>query len=503
MKHMILLSLILTWLPLSRSEGTQATLEAPPLAAPVFPERSFSVKDYGATGKGVVNDTPAINAAIAACNKAGGGMVFFPEGSYLVASVRLLSHVHLRLDAKALITGALEGYELPETNPWDMYQDFGHSQFRNAMLWGEDLEDVAISGGTINGGGITITDPQPGGGDKVIAIRRGSNLDFRDIRHEKGGHFVYLLNDCENVSIRNITILRSRDGVDLMGCRNVRIQGCRFTGCGDDTVGIKSDYALGRKIRSSDIYVWSCYFETGCNAVQFGSETAGDFSNVKVWDIEVGRAEKAGIGITCNDGGVIDGVEFRHFRMRRAANPVFILLTDRLRTGEKGQAVGAIRNIRISDVEAVEVVPGSWKQTAACTISGLPGHPIENLVMEDICITYKGGGTREQGEIVVPYTQYFAPRGLGIRPASGLYARHVKGLVLRRVTFQFEEPDLRPALILLDVDGIEIRSLDTRPPKGVETLRLEDVKKVDIAGIPGLADQRLEEVRSLRLTAAP
>ncbi len=44
----------------------------------------FSVKDYGATGNGVTNDTTAIQATISAAKTAGGGTVFFPLGTYRV-----------------------------------------------------------------------------------------------------------------------------------------------------------------------------------------------------------------------------------------------------------------------------------------------------------------------------------------------------------------------------------------------------------------------------------
>ncbi|AOE43730.1 minor tail protein [Gordonia phage Bantam] len=46
----------------------------------------FSVRDYGAVGDGAANDQPAIMAAIAAAQAAGGGEVFFPAGAYKVAS---------------------------------------------------------------------------------------------------------------------------------------------------------------------------------------------------------------------------------------------------------------------------------------------------------------------------------------------------------------------------------------------------------------------------------
>lgn len=42
----------------------------------------FSVKDYGAKGDNATDDTAAIQAAINACATAGGGVVFFPYGTY-------------------------------------------------------------------------------------------------------------------------------------------------------------------------------------------------------------------------------------------------------------------------------------------------------------------------------------------------------------------------------------------------------------------------------------
>lgn len=49
----------------------------------------FNVMDdaYGATGNGITDDTTACQAAINACNSAGGGIVFFPLGNYLVSGL--------------------------------------------------------------------------------------------------------------------------------------------------------------------------------------------------------------------------------------------------------------------------------------------------------------------------------------------------------------------------------------------------------------------------------
>src|SRR5258705_532852 len=53
-------------------------------------ELVFNVKDYGALGDGVADDTAEITAAIAASTF--GGIVYFPPGTYMVSStIELLS----------------------------------------------------------------------------------------------------------------------------------------------------------------------------------------------------------------------------------------------------------------------------------------------------------------------------------------------------------------------------------------------------------------------------
>ncbi len=49
-----------------------------------WPTKQFNVMDFGATGRGQVDDTPAIQSALTATDKAGGGVLFFPRGQYEV-----------------------------------------------------------------------------------------------------------------------------------------------------------------------------------------------------------------------------------------------------------------------------------------------------------------------------------------------------------------------------------------------------------------------------------
>jgi polygalacturonase len=478
----------------ARATETASVFTPPNFPLPKFADATFDVKSFGATGNGAANDTPAINATIEKCSASGGGTVTFPAGKYAAGSIHLKSNVRLLLDKDAVIFGQPGAFEDAEPNEFSKFQDGGHSHFHDALLWGENLENVAIVGGKINGGGaIGHGDPKPGNGDKLISVRVGKNLQFENITHEKGGHFCYLLNDCTGVTLNNVVIKESRDAVDLMGCSDVQIHDCNFTGCGDDTIGVKSDYALGRKINSANIYVWDSYFESGCNGLQFGSETAGDFHNVNFWNIRIGRAMKAGIGITSNDGGVIDGVNYSNIVIKGAASPIYLLITDRLRSGDLAKKTGTIKNVHIMNVTVTDCMAGRQGPVLTTTISGRPESRLENITLENIKINYPGGSTNPAAaDIVPPYPKDYSPKSLGLRPASGLYVRHVKGLTLKNVEFTFDQEDVRPPIIAYDVDGLTLENFKTKKPAGIETIRWEKLSNLNVHDSPGLPDRNVK-----------
>ncbi|HTG92961.1 MAG TPA: glycosyl hydrolase family 28-related protein, partial [Pyrinomonadaceae bacterium] len=134
----------------SAQRTTRSRTNNQPSTAKPAPTFGFNVRAFGATGDGKTLDTPAINKTIDAAAAGGGGTVFFPAGSYLSVTIRLKSNVALYLDQGATIVAATPGpgmqYDAPEPNPWDPYQDFGHSHWRNSLIWGENLENIAILG---------------------------------------------------------------------------------------------------------------------------------------------------------------------------------------------------------------------------------------------------------------------------------------------------------------------------------------------------------------------
>jgi polygalacturonase len=125
-------------------------------ALAISPQAGFNVRDFGAKGDGIAIDSRAINQAIAAATKVGGGTVYFPAGTYASYSIRLESHIALYLDQGATLLAAAPvgeaGYDAPEPVNNDKFQDFGHSHWHNSLIWGENLVDISILGpGTIYG----------------------------------------------------------------------------------------------------------------------------------------------------------------------------------------------------------------------------------------------------------------------------------------------------------------------------------------------------------------
>ena len=195
-------------------------------ASPVSPGSSIMMHDvraYGAKGNGTSLDTHAINSAIEAAAGAGGGTVLFPPGTYLSYSIHLKSNVTLYLDGGATILAAPspengpshDAYDIAEPKePWNAYEDYGHGHWRDSLIWGEDLENIAICGqGRIWGNGLVrgwdterpLAQP-PGVGSKSIALRNCRNVILRDFSILKGGWFGILATGVDNLTIDNLRI---------------------------------------------------------------------------------------------------------------------------------------------------------------------------------------------------------------------------------------------------------------------------------------------------------
>src|SRR5215510_6642259 len=473
---------------------------------------AFDVKQFGAKGDGKALDSPAINKAIDAAAAAGGGPVLLTAGTYRSFSIRLKSNVTLFLSKGSTFIAAspTDGdgkYDAPEPNPWDQYQDFGHSHWRNSLIWGENLENVSILGpgriwgkGLVRSGGQSRTkeqndalekqgpDPkagpfgypnardavEPGWGNKAISLKLSRNIIIRDISILHGGHFAILATGVDNLTIDNIKIDTNRDGIDVDACKNVRISNCTVNSPFDDGICPKSSYALGYARVTENVTITNCQvsgYDEGTlldgtykrdfrNAngtfsptgrIKFGTESNGGFKNITVSNCVFDYSR--GLALEAVDGALLEDVTISNITMRDVSNsPIFMRLGARNRGPKETTKVGAMRRVIISNVVVYNADP-----KYSSIISGIPGYLIEDVQLSNIRIYAKGGGTKEQAALEPPEREniYPEPTMFGELPAYGFFIRHVKGLQLRDVEVSYLSPDLRPAFWLNDVMDVE------------------------------------------------
>lgn len=331
------------------------------IKAPTFPEKDFLITKYGAkTTNSAAQNQKAINKAIAACSKKGGGRVIVPSGTFVTGAITLLSHVNLVVEKDAVLKFAFEPdlYPIVPTR-WEGID----CRNLSPCIYAYKQTDIAVTGeGTIDGSGANDTwwpwngNPRFGFKEGMISQRGGSRarllknaedgvpMDQRIFTKEDGLR-PQLINFylCENILMENLTLLNSPfwvihpllsknitvrgmkiindgpngDGCDPESCDGVLIENCFFN-TGDDCIAIKSgrnnDGRLWDK-PSENIIIRNCEMKNGHGGVVIGSEISGGCRNVyaenNVMDSpELERVVRIKTN-TCR-GGVIENINARN-----------------------------------------------------------------------------------------------------------------------------------------------------------------------------------------------
>jgi polygalacturonase len=508
--------------------GTAATGQAAAAKTNSAGRGTLDVKAFGATGDGKTLDTPSINNAIDAAAAAGGGIVRFPAGSYLCYSIHLKSHITLYLDPGATIVaadspavGASGGYDPPEPNAWDKFQDFGHSHWHNSLIWGEDLQNISIEGqGLIWGKGLSRGDRDltlaAGVGNKSISLKNCHNVTFRDVSILHGGHFAILATGVDNLTIDNLKIDTNRDAIDIDCCRNVRVSNCSVNSPWDDGICLKDSYGLGFARSTDHVTITNCYvtggYEEGTmldatfkpfaadfkvprnGRIKFGTESNGGFRNITVSNCVIEKCR--GIALESVDGAILEDVAITNITMRDIVDVPFFLRLGRRMRGPEGTPVGELRRVLISNV----IVSNSASRQATI-ITGIPGHFIEDVRLSNILVLHQGGGTVEDAAVQPPELEndYPDPNRFGPMPAHGFYIRHVKGIEIKDVEVRPMKPDMRPGFVLDEVNGAELIHVKLPSTPQIASVVLKNVKNFSVSQSRPMADTQVESAEQKAL----
>jgi polygalacturonase len=489
---------------------------------------AFDVRAFGAAGDGKTFDTPAINKTIEAAAAAGGGTVRFPAGTYLCYSIRLKSNVALHLEQGCTILAAdppavgQPGYDPAENanskEPWLEYQDFGHRNWHNSLMWGEGLSNISITGpGLIWGKGLSRgfgPGPRaetPGVANKTIGLKNCHNVILRDISILHGGHFCILATGVDNLTVDNVTMDTIRDGIDIDCCRNVRVSNCNVNSPWDDGICLKSSFGLGwakptEMVNITNCYVSGCWqegtlidgtfkpFEAGqriphTGRIKFGTESNGGFKNITISNCILEGSQA--LSLESVDGAIMEDVTITNISMKNPVTaPIFIRLGRRMR-GPKDAAIGTARRITISNI----TVSGAPTRQGSI-ISGIPGHRIESLKLSNIIVLHEGGGTAEQAAVQVPEQEdvYPDPGRFGSIPAQGFFIRHVKDLEMDSIQILAVKPDARPVMMLDDVEGAAFAHVKTPANSTGPAFSLANVSDFEVRASRPVADTWLDRV---------
>jgi polygalacturonase len=390
----IFLGVLASWRSISVfGQATLPTDFKPTL--PVIPSAVFALRDYGAIGDGKTMNNAAIQKAIDACAKAGGGRVEVPKGTFLTGPFSLASNLDFHLDDGATI--------LMTDNPADF--KLARGRLENCIS-ADNCHDLSITGnGTIDGHGASFwksfrdsqtrpLDQQPPHRPMLIVLMHCQRVLVQGVTLTNSPMFHLIPQGCRDVTIDSIHILAPQhspntDGIDPSGI-NFLIEHCTIDN-GDDDIALKPGARIDPSLASCENFlVTDCTFLHG-HGMSIGSGSAGGVENLLVRDCTFNGTD-AGIRMKSmrERGGLAEHLTYENLKMTNVK--VAILITDyypRIPEHPESEPPREVskftpiwRNISIRHVTA------EGGDTAARMI-GLPEMPIQDITFTDVHVTAK------------------------------------------------------------------------------------------------------------------
>ncbi len=476
--------------------------------------RIYNIRDYGAKGDGTTLDTAALQAAIDACTAEGGGTVLVPAGTFLIGATELKSNVTLHITASAKLLGSADGKQYHAVDAIPLSGDTTLVDGNWALLYAVKQKNVTVEGpGTIDGQGTQFhsqvrgTPPPSGiGGNKRpyhILTYQCENLTIRNID----------LIDCAYHSIRVIQTRRvhmdtiyihnrvndNNDGFHFISAQYVTVNNC---------IILSQDDACALFGSCKFVTITNSIFSTRWSVFRFGG---GFPENIAISNCILYEVYGCPIKFQGNPGSRYENISFSNIVLKDVTGPIHVGVgprapravpagaptrpaTDDMHANaqDPNNEPAIMRNISFSNIHGtvttdppqlaeatVTSTANSGEKHSCITLNCVGGATMENITLDNINLTFGGGGTAEDAarrDLPQIAGEYFM---MGPMPAYGLYARGVKGLTLQNIRLQVATPDLRPALILDHVQDVAINGLNVQANASAESaLRIIDSKDV-------------------------
>lgn len=436
---------------------------------------TLNVRDFGAFGDGVRDDTSAIQAAILCCPE--GGRVLIGRGVYPVTALFLKSNLTLELQEGAVLAGIYDREKTPilpgriEYDSEETYYNLGSWEGNPldsfaSMITGIGVKNVTICGRGVLDGRADFENWWSRPKDKIRAWRPR----------------MVFLNHCENITMVGVTVQNSpawnlhpyfsshirfldmeikgpanshnTDGCDPESCNDVEIVGVHFS-VGDDCIAIKSGKIyMGRtyKTPSQHIHIRQSWMQDGHGAVTVGSEIAAGVDDIRISRCRFTNTDR-GLRIKTRRGrgkdSVLKGIVFENLELEGVKAPFVVNSFYFCDPDGRTEYVGTKEALPVDDrtprIESIEFRNIVCRNAHYCGsyIYGLPEQKIDRIVFDHVTISYAKDAQTGVSAMMT-----------GCEPASrlGLVVGNVKKLVLNQVEVNGQQGE---RLCLCGVDEVE------------------------------------------------
>jgi polygalacturonase len=421
----------------------------PVVQAPVFPANLLSIVEFGAVADGETMNTKAINDAIQACAKRGGGTVVIPPGMWLTGPIEFISNINLYVETGAVVFFSPRFEDYPVSAKGNrvmapihgegltniaitgkgMFNGNGHHwrPVKKEKLTERQWKELAASGGVVTADGkmwwpskeamngesylknlrTTKKNPTPEGVAEAREFLRPTMVDFADCKTvlidgptftNTPGWALHPTN-CENVIIRNTTVInnwwgQNTDAADISGCRNVLFYR-NVLDAGDDGICMKSGVNKKREFALENVVIADCIVYHGHGGFVIGSNTDGGIRNISVKNCtfigtDIGLRFKS----ARDRGGKVENVFVDGIRMKDIATAA--ILFDMFYDGNNDNDPNKVKLPIFRDFDIKNVVCDGAAD--ALFVRGLSDAPIRSISLKNISITSQRAITMEDAD---------------------------------------------------------------------------------------------------------